>query len=227
MTDPQNAFTDAQAVARYAEGPSRNVPGFADLQRMARLLLEEHVPDEGRVIVLGAGGGLELKAFADAHPKWSLLGVDPSSEMLELARLTLGPAAKQVELLQGYIQDAPAEYSHGATCLLTLHFLPVAERRKTIAEVHRRLHPGSPFIVAHLSFPQHAERRAEWLSRYAAFVASSGVEASKAMAAAAAVDKHLTICSPEEDEALLREAGFRHIDLFYAGLAFRGWVAYA
>jgi hypothetical protein len=32
--------------------------------------------------------------------------------------------------------------------------------------------------------------------------------------------------SPQEDEALLEEAGFSGVSLFYAGLSFRGWVAY-
>ena len=29
------------------------------------------------------------------------------------------------------------------------------------------------------------------------------------------------------EEGILREAGFHDVQLFYAGFAFRGWVAYA
>jgi tRNA (cmo5U34)-methyltransferase len=36
----------------------------------------------------------------------------------------------------------------------------------------------------------------------------------------------LPILAPEDDEQLLRDAGFTGVSLFYAGLAFRGWVAY-
>ncbi len=46
------------------------VPGYAGMQRMTALLLSERVPEDGQVLVLGAGGGLELKVFAEAHPKW-------------------------------------------------------------------------------------------------------------------------------------------------------------
>ena len=46
------------------------MPGFLALQQMSRLLLAERVPPQGRVLVLGAGGGLELKAFAEAQPGW-------------------------------------------------------------------------------------------------------------------------------------------------------------
>lgn len=63
MSDPLAAFSDPQHVARYLEGPPRFVPGFADLHRMATLLISEQAPDDARVLVVGAGGGLELKAL--------------------------------------------------------------------------------------------------------------------------------------------------------------------
>lgn len=227
MSEPIDPFSDPEAVARYAAGPPRIVPGFEGLQRMATLLLAERVPEKGRVLVLGAGGGLELKVFAEAHPGWTLDGVDPAAEMLKLAERILGMLASRVILRQGYIDDAPLGPFDGATCLLTLHFLPLEERRRTLAEVHRRLAPGAPFVVAHFSFPQGEGERAIWLSRYSAFAAVAGIESDKAAAARAAIDRQLTILTPEQDEALLREAGFSGVSLFYAGFTFRGWVGYA
>jgi tRNA (cmo5U34)-methyltransferase len=227
MNDPSNPFSNAQAVARYAENPPRVVPGFADLQRMTTLLLEEHAPEDASILVLGAGGGLELKMFAQAHPKWRFEGVDPSAEMLVLAEQTLGPLLERVQLHQGYIDAASEGPFDGATCLLTLHFIGAEERRRTIAEVRCRLKPGAPFVVAHLSFPQGGDERALWLSRYAAFAAASGIDMEKAKSASAAIDKHLNILTPEQDESILRDAGFSNISQFYAGFAFRGWVAYA
>lgn len=220
-------FADPNAVARYAEGPPRLVPGFADLHRMTTLLLTERAPDDARVLVLGAGGGLEMKAFADARPGWRFDGVDPAAEMLKLAEATLGPLASRARLHQGTIDAAPEGPFDAASCLLTLHFLPHEERRRTVKEVHRRLKPGAPFVVAHLSFPQSGGERALWLSRYAAFAASSGVEAGKAKGASAAIDAQLPILTPDQDETILRDAGFSNIGLFYAGFTFRGWVAYA
>ncbi len=220
-------FSDPQAVARYAERPPRLVPGFDGLQRMAEVLLAERAPDDARVLVLGAGGGLELRAFAQARPGWTFDGVDPSAEMLRLAERTLGPLAGRARLHQGYIDDAPDGPFDAATCLLTLHFVVPEARRLTVAAVRRRLKPGAPFVVAHLSVPQGEGERALWLSRYAAFAVASGVAPEHAATAQTAIDAQLTVLTPEQDEALLREAGFADVALFYAGLAFRGWVAYA
>jgi tRNA (cmo5U34)-methyltransferase len=220
-------FADPAAVARYAEGPPRAVPGYASMQRMAELLIAERAREDARVLVLGAGGGLELKAFAEAHHGWRFEGVDPSAAMLELAARTLGPLASRVRLTEGYVDDAPDGPFDAASCLLTLHFVPRAERTRIAAEVRRRLAPGAPFVVAHFSIPQGDGERARWLSRYAAFVVASGGEPEKAEHARATIEAKLHILSPAEDEAVLRDAGFTDVALFFAGFTFRGWVAYA
>ncbi|MFK3821323.1 class I SAM-dependent methyltransferase [Pseudomonas yamanorum] len=220
-------FSDPAAVARYAEGPVRLVPGFESLQRMATLLLRETVPATGKVLVLGAGGGLELKKFADSQPEWQFVGVDPSAEMLKLAEATLGPLMARVQLHEGYIDTAPEGSFDAATSLLTLHFIPAKERLQTLKELWRRLSPGAPLIAAHHSFPQSSpEEKARWLKRYAAYAVDSGVPAEDAQRAIAAISSHLPVLSPNDDEALLREAGFEGVELFYAGFSFKGWIAY-
>jgi tRNA (cmo5U34)-methyltransferase len=223
---PVSSFSDPQAVARYAEGPVRLVPGFHALQQMTALLLAESVPDEGHVLVLGAGGGLELKVFAEARPGWHFVGVDPSAEMLKVAEATLGPLASRVDLIEGYIDTAPEGLFDGATCLLTLHFLSAEERLHTLRELRRRLKPGAPLVVAHHSFPQTEREKARWLDRYAAFAVSSGISTSNASNAIEAIGARLPLLAPEQDVALLREAGFEAVELFYAGFTFKGWVAY-
>jgi len=221
------AFSDPEAVARYSDGPVRVVPGFHHLQRMAALLLEERVPDDGRVLVLGAGGGLELKVFAEHRPDWRFDGVDPSERMLGLARQTLGTLVAHVQFHEGTIDIAPEGPFDGATCLLTLHFLPREERLRTLVEIRRRLIPGAPLVVAHHSFPQSHPEKALWLGRFAAFATASGMPASQMRGAAEGIGRLLPAMSPDEDEELLRKAGFEGVALFYAAFTFRGWIAYA
>jgi len=221
-------FSNPEAVAHYVEGPRRFVPGFDGLHRMTGILLAERAPVDARVLVVGAGGGLELKAFAETYPLWSFVGVDPAAEMLKLAERTLGPTlSPRVRFHHGYIDDAPEGPFDAATCLLTLHFLDAATRLRTVKDIHRRLKPGAVFVAAHSSFPQEKEARAAWLSRYAAYAVASGADPGKVTGMKAAVEAHLALLTPEEDAAILREAGFAEVDMFYAAFTWRGWVAYA
>jgi tRNA (cmo5U34)-methyltransferase len=218
-------FSDPVTVSSYAEKAVRNVPGLRDLHKMVGVLLAERAPADARILVLGAGGGLELKAFAEMQPSWQFDGVDPSKEMLQLARTTLGGLASRVRLWEGYIGSAPMEPFDGATCLLTLHFLPAAERLKTLKEMHLRLKPGALLVVAHHSFSSEGPDQDKWLKRNAAYGVVSGVPAAQAESSIPAIRERLPVLSPEQDVDLLSEAGFVNIELFYCAFTFKGWVA--
>lgn len=221
------SFSDPSAVAHYIDHLVRQVPGVHALHQMAHVLLAEHVPPQGRVLVLGAGGGMELRAFARASAGWRFTGVDPSGDMLALAGRTLGDLAHRAELVQGYIDSAPEVEFDGATCLLTLHFLSSEERLRTLKELRRRLRPGAPLVIAHHSVPSDHEQKLAWLRRWAAFVTANGVSGGSAEERAHAVASRLPTLPPEREVELLEQAGFERPALFYAALTFRGWVAYA
>lgn len=195
---------------------------------MAAVLIDEHAPPDAKILVLGAGGGLEMKAFTQAHAGWSFDAVDPSGAMLDLAVTTLGPHASRVRMHEGYIDDAPPGPFDAATSLLTLHFLEEDERRRTVAEVRRRLAPGAPFVVAHLSFPQrdHAEREL-WMGRHAANLVASGIDRADAEKVRTTVAAEVPALTPEQDRAILQEAGFADVTEFFSAFTFRGWVGYA
>lgn len=213
----------ANATSAYRDGPPRQVPGFASLHRMSAMLLAEKAP-RGRLLVLGAGGGLELEALATFNPDWSFDGVDPSANMLKVAAETTAPYADRIALHEGYIQDAPDGPFDGAICLLTFHFITREDRLETLRQIRRRLKPGAPFVLAHISFPQAEPERSQWIARHVAF---GGTPPEHAEAAHQAIGTRLTILAPEEEEAMLAEAGFTGTTLFYAGLSFRGWVSCA
>lgn len=218
--------TNPGKAESYADRVGRHVPGLRDLHSMIGLLLAEHTPKDGHILVLGAGGGLELLAFAKMQPGWRFDGVDPSGEMIEQAKTILRERENCVTFHEGYIDNAPEGPFDGATCLLTLHFLPQEERLRTMREVARRLKPGAPFVVVHHSYPQTGPQQDIWLRRNADFLMSSGTSASLAEKNIETMREHLPALSPEEDEALMKEAGFEDVQLFYAAFTFKGWVAY-
>lgn len=222
--DTLSPFTDAATVARYAEDTPRKVPGYTGLHRMAMLLLAERAPREAEILVYGAGGGLELKAFSEAQPGWRLVGIDPSAEMLDLARDILGPAQARVDLRQGYMEAAPPGPFDGAACLLTMHFLQQADRLEVLRDMRRRITPGGRLVIAHHSYPEGSEPEA-WLTRSIMFAATDVPNAASSSGSARMMSAHLPVLSSGQEEALLKQAGFSEIALFYAAFSFRGWVA--
>lgn len=213
--------------ADYIEGARRNVPGLDGLHRMTGLLLAERVPQEGRVLVVGAGGGLELKALAEQQPGWRFDGVDPSSDMLALAQETIGNIAGRVTLHNGDISVAPDGPFDGAVCLLVFHHISPESRKATLNGIRQRLRPGSPLVLAHVSFPLYEPDYSTWIERHVEFGASPQMDANRRNAAQIGMREKTFIRSPEEEQGYLQEAGFMGITQFFQAISFRGWIAYA
>ena len=220
-------FNDPEQAAKYADGPAKFMPGFFDLHRMAGVLIRERAPRNAHVLVHGAGGGLELEAFARQNDDWTFLGVDPAKPMLEEAREKLGPLNDRVSLHHGFIESAPEGPFDAATSLLTLHFLDADARQKTVSEIVRRLKPGAPFVAAHCSFPQSTPERDAWLLRYREFAIASGADAEMAETARAAVADRVPLLDPDTDESILRAVGLQSVTACYTAFTWRGWVGYA
>jgi tRNA (cmo5U34)-methyltransferase len=218
-------FANADAVASYTQDAPRKVPGLADLHRMAMLLLAETAAPSAHILVVGAGGGLETRAMAEARPHWRFTGVDPSAAMLDLARRTVAPFAGRVALIEGTVDQAPDGPFDGATCLLTLHHLDREARRHTLRQMRRRLRSGARLVVAGHAAPGPDPEH--WMTRSVAFGDRSGLDWEKAAATARMMADRLPLLTPAQEEELLREAGFTEVALFYAAFSFRGWVASA
>ena len=223
MKHEHTPFADVAAVSSYVENARRRVPGLADLHRMVMLLLAEQAPGAAHILVVGAGGGMETRAMAEAQPTWRFTGVDPSPALLNLARNEVEPFADRVDLVEGTVDQLPEGPFDGATCLLTFHHLDRNERLRTLNEIRRRLKP-----TASLVFVEHSACGPDplrWMTRSVAFGDRDGPDWSKTEATGRMMTERLTLLSPAEEEELLREAGFSDIALFYAAFSFRGWVA--
>lgn len=225
MDNKHTHFSNPAAVASYTADTLRRVPGLADLHRMVMLLLAERASADAHILVVGAGGGMETRAMAEAQESWRFTGVDPSSAMLDLARQTLNPVADRVDLIQGTVDQVPAGPFDGATCLLTLHHLDREERLRTLKEIRCRLRPGVRLAVAQHSAPGPDPER--WMLRSVAFGDRGGLDWTKAAATGRMMTERLPLLTPADEEDMLRAAGFTNVELFYAAFSFRGWVGTA
>jgi tRNA (cmo5U34)-methyltransferase len=223
-------YEDPDVVRRYAEGPSAFVPAYQYMQRMAGQLLQERIGATGEILVLGAGGGLELEAFARRSPGWSFTGVDPAGEMLKAAkeRVASVGASSRVQWHHGYIFDAPRGPFDAATCLLTLHFVPDdGEKERTLSEIRKRLKPGSPFVLVDCCIDLAAPTSTRALARYREFALESGADPELVDSTCGRLTTVLKMVSASREEELLAASGYSEIELFYAGLSWRGWRATA
>jgi tRNA (cmo5U34)-methyltransferase len=65
------------------------------------------------------------------------------------------------------------------------------------------------------------------MGRYAANLVASGIDPADAEKARTTVAAEVPGLTPEQDRAILQEAGFTDVTQFFSAFTFRGWVGYA
>ena len=94
-----------------------------------------------------------LKKFGSAV---SLCGIDPSNDMLDVARYKLRNAANLI--LKGGVGETlqfPDESFDWVVSSLTFHHLPLDLKRLTLRESYRVLQPGGTLLISDFGKPSH------------------------------------------------------------------------
>jgi tRNA (cmo5U34)-methyltransferase len=235
MTDvPLRADFDTQPPVPVSEYP-RTVAGvnvgYDLVFTLASCFLRALHQPSLDLLVVGAGGGMEIERFLPGNPSWRLVGVDPSRDMLALAQATaerLG-VQERVELVRGTVDDLPAERRFdAATCLYVLHFLPDDAQLALLRGIAARLRPQAPVLVASGARVDDGGLRDDLLGAWQQHGELMGLPAERMAAIIQQVVAQQAGAATEEDYVrLLREAGYQRVAPFLSIMngGMVGWIA--
>ena len=116
----------------------------------------------GSVLEIGIGSGLNLPFYHREIE--SLVGIDPSRELLTLARTHTSWVHFPVKLMEGGAEQLPLEAGAIDSVVMTWTLCSVAAPERVLAEARRVLPPGGALIfVEHGQAPEAGVRR--WQDR--------------------------------------------------------------
>lgn len=121
---------------------------FRNRNRLIRAALARYFPRADRLMEVGCGTGMVLRALAEARPDAHLVGSELHTEGLAIARARLG---ERVELLQMDARHMPFTDEFGVIGAFDV-LEHIAEDEAVLREMHRAVRPGGGIIV---SVPQH------------------------------------------------------------------------
>ncbi|MBI3794455.1 MAG: class I SAM-dependent methyltransferase [Nitrospinae bacterium] len=216
---------NAEMAEKYSAMIRTTIPGYEDLHHMALSLLYLRVPEEGSVLVVGAGDGHELLSLKRARPTWRLTGVDPSAEMLSVARKRLSAEGFDAELFAGKTGVLPSEEKFdAATAILVMHFVRGTDGKFAfLRDIAGRLKKGAVYVHAELC-AEKEEHSSAMESAWTRFQISKGQAEEEVADRNKRRANSVFPLSAEEAEKLFLESGFSDAKLFYKVLNFHGWV---
>ena len=230
MTEAKIEF-DRERASQYDLDIRKAIPGYEALHGMAYSLLQSNISTSARVLVVGSGTGMELISYCK-RSQWSLIGVEPSVEMMGIAirELNILGLSDRVNLHRGYIDTLPpTEPIEAATLLLVMHFLPDdGSKLQLLQNIARRLRKGAPLVLADLYGDRTLPYFAKFIKAWRFFYLSQ-LDAESRVKAEAQFSRSIANSVYFVTEAriveLLQSAGFSQIAKFYNAFLFGGWIA--
>lgn len=217
---------DEDMAAGYDRRNSGLKPISDCLHFLMRLALADLSPD-ARVLCVGVGTGAEILSLAEAHPKWSFVGVDPSADMLEAGRKRLEAAGldDRCQLIHGYVDDVIDRDFDAAVALLVAHFIKLPERPAFYSAILERLRPGGRFLSAEISCDLDGREFPAMLADWKQVQAKIGATEASLAVLPDMLRNVLGVLSPAQTERLWRDVGFTPPIPFFQAFMIRGWHA--
>lgn len=222
-TNPPVPASDYEKMALVA------IPGYEAMHTMALSFFRSKLPEKANLLIVGAGGGMELVTFGKSNLQWQMLGVEPSSNMLTIAQKKIEQhgLSERVKLHQGYTHDLPTTPLYdGATCILVMHFLPDdGSKLALLQSIAQRLKSSAYFILVDLFGDTGTETFQQLASVLKLFWEEKGMKPEKMVELLATINKGVHPIPEPRVFELLKSAGFGNILRFYTGIWYGGWVA--
>ena len=203
--------------------------GYDSIFLMALGLLDLYLGEQAHILIAGSGTGAELTTFGRRRRHWRFTGVDPSAEMVQIARIKVTEQGmrERVALHQGYVAGLPRdERFDAATLMLVLQFVADdGQKLALLKSIGERLTPGAPFVLVDLHGDPTSDSFQSLLAAWKNYQTLMGIrrEVADGLFEDAVHTQHFI--SEARTLELLAEAGFRDVTRFYTAFLHGGWIA--
>ena len=223
---------DNQVTKVFEDMISRSIPGYATMRdcvvRIATPILTS--APVSNLLDIGCSRGETIYQILNslpAHIPVNAVGVDSSEPMIEAA-IDLFGNFDNVSFVCADVVDIeirPFEYSL-ITSVLTAQFIPLDVRQDFYQKVHNGLSLNGAFIIVEKILGETPFCQDLLVDIYHTYKADNGYTPEQIEEKRKALQGVLVPLRGSENERMLKDAGFRHIQRFWQCLNFAGWVAF-
>lgn len=203
----------------YNDTIRRRILGYEAIFQLMADLVQVNNENPKNFLIVGAGGGQELSTFIPSFPNAQYVAVDPSDNMLHLAKLRLAE-----EQLNATIDYSAEELQHVvfpqkfdvATCHLVLHFLQTIEQKKSLIEaITQNVAPGGLAFFSSINAELDTINTEKMMEAWGIAMLRNGVTEKQWLAFKQSFGDTLIPIRTEELTQLFEQAGFTNVQPYF------------
>ena len=220
---------NAKVAHVFDDMVSRSVPHYEEMQRMVCELSEDFAKPNTNLYDIGCSTAttlLTLDSILD--PSVSFIGIDNAPDMLEKARQKIaGKTTRRPIYLKtaDLHQELSMENASVVTMLLTLQFIRPLYRERVMKMIYSGMNEQGCLLLIEKLTSEDTTFNRLFIQHYYNFKRRNGYSDIEIAKKREALENVLIPYRLEENVLLLKETGFRHIEVFFRWYNFCGIIA--
>jgi len=208
---------------------NRSVPYYGEMQRMIAELAADHAQEGSYVYDLGCSTGTTMIGMNTLVPESiEFIGVDDSPEMLQKcdAKLKEIGFKRPYQLVNADLnKNVEIENASVVVLCLTLQFVRPIHRERLVKTIYDGLKPNGVLILIEKILAEESSFNRDFIKYYYDMKRRNHYSEMEISQKREALENVLVPYKLSEDNLLLREAGFAHVEVFFKWYNFAGLIA--
>lgn len=226
---PTDFQFDHKTAAVFDDMVSRSVPFYHETQRMMGEMAADFGVDGTNLYDLGCSTCTTLIELAPVvSPGVQFIGIDNAEEMLAQAqrRLAEQQVTRPIKLVHADLHEG-VEIENASVVImnLTLQFIRPLHRERLIGAIHRGLTERGCFLLVEKVTVKDSLLNRLFIKYYYAMKRRNGYSDMEIAQKREALENIMIPYRLDENRELLRNAGFRHMEVFIRWYNFCGLIA--
>lgn len=220
---------DEKVADVFDDMVGRSVPFYDEIQKMTCALTKDFSQKDTNIYDLGCSTGT---TFDLLHPaideSIAFIGIDNSKPMLEQARKKLSHIEKSRKLVfehadieNGYV----LENASVVLMVLTLQFVRPLHREKIAKKIYDGMNKNSALIIVEKLLSADSTLNRLFIEHYYDYKRLQGYSETEIVQKREALENVLIPYRMEENVALFKDVGFKHVEDFFRWYNFSGIIA--
>jgi tRNA (cmo5U34)-methyltransferase len=220
-------FEDGELAEIFEHYVRRHVPFYDEIHRMVSEISDRFIRDGSRVYDLGTSTGECVLRIHERHKAKRLrfVAVDSSSEMIAKAEVRLSNVPDVEFVLADLNKPFMFNGPDMVTAILLFQFLRPSSRGKLLEEIYHGLNYGGALVIAEKIKARTGHFESMWTEFHNDLKRRMGVDESEIAAKASSLKGVLIPNSLATNMRLIRQAGFREVEVFFKWYNWVGIVA--
>ena len=209
---------------------TRSVPFYVEMQRMMSELVADHCGEDGVIYDLGCSTGATMIMMDQTVPEQiKFVGIDDSAPMLEKCRNKLEEVGMKrpfsLEVADLNTGIVPMKDATVVILCLTLQFVRPIAREKLLRNIFEQLRPGGVLIVIEKILAEETDFNRDFIKYYYNHKRRNNYSEMEISQKREALENVLIPYKLSENITLLKEVGFRTVEVFFKWYNFSGFIA--